>query len=247
MPLQARHRLPGEGRAAELGLRPGRPGCLQAPQVALGSLPGHAVLAAARPSAQAGDHVPGAPRRGRGSGTRASWPGGGSPRSAEGPGRWAGPGRTPGSAPPGAGAGGWSAFRAGTARWAPGARPPLTPRATGCSSGRGAGTCGHGHRGQRAAQPPPRGPPPPLAAPALTGPRGRSCRPRSPASPAGTGGAGLGAASADPPAEPRPAPATHLRQRQERQQQPQEPAGGRRPREHTGRGRGAQARPPAAI
>lgn len=120
-------------------------------------------------------------------------------------------------------------------------RPPLTPRATGCSSGPGAGTCGTAAPGAGGERPGPLSRPSlpeggprvlptpapslrptllaasPLPRPRLTGPRGRSCLPRNPAPPAGTRvSPGHGAPSADPPrgagAEH---PATHLRQWQE--------------------------------
>lgn len=102
--------------------------------------------------------------------------------------------------------------------------PPLTPRATGCSSGPGAGTCGMAAPGAGGERPGPpfrpglpaggsRVPPTPapslrptllasspLPRPRLTGPRGRSCLPRNPAPPAGTRvSPGQGAPSADPP------------------------------------------------
>lgn len=81
--------------------------------------------------------------------------------------------------------------------------------------------------------------------PRLTGRRGRSCRPRIPAPPVGTGvRSGRDAQRADQPRGARAErPATHLRQQQERQRQLQEPADGRCPRKHARRGPAAVWRP----
>lgn len=131
-------------------------------------------------------------------------------------------------------------------------QPPLTPRATGCSSGPGAGTCGDGgtwsKRDTRSVRPPRPSLPTgrgqaPAPSPRLTGPKGRSCLPRSPAPPVGIGvSSGRGAPSADLPRRALAARlAPHLRRQQQQQQQRQERAGSRRPREH------ALCRPEAAA
>lgn len=166
-------------------------------------------------------------------------------RAAEAPRLTASAGRGQRRRLPCAGAGTWRAWPGETV--GPAARPASTyPTCHRLLQRAGGGHLRDGHlRSARRPASPTGARPLPRAAPALTGPRGRSCRPRSPASPAGTGVSWARRGAQTRPRSPAPrSPATHLRQRQERQQQPQEPAGGRRPAEHTGRGRGARARPP---